>query len=174
MKEYSFDELKEKHLRRERTYIHTLTGAERHELMFAPYHIAATEFRVLGFLFFNGNEAEPSVIADSLHILRQTMTKIIDGLEKRSIVVREIHPSDRRRVHVRLLPEGYSLAKKLVELETAYSDRVEQYFTPEEMNTYRDLFWRMQSARDEALRNFLEMRDHPSDLEPFAQTEEKE
>lgn len=173
MKEYSFQELKDKYNAREGSYVHGLNGAERHELMFEPYHITPTEYRVLGFLYVNGNEAEPSVIADSLHVLRQTMTKIIDSLENRGFVMRKEHPSDRRRVYIALLPEGTLLAKQLLQLETAYADRVEQYFEPEELATYRKLFWKMQTARDEALRSFLDMRDHLDGLEQFKETNNK-
>lgn len=40
--------------------------------------------------------AAPSQIADDLMILRQSMTNIVDSLEKQSLVERSAHPNDRR------------------------------------------------------------------------------
>ena len=53
----------------------------------------------------------PSQIADELMILRQSMTNILDALEKRGLVCREIDPGDRRRIRVQLLPEGETAGK---------------------------------------------------------------
>lgn len=152
---YSFEQLKELHQKREETYISSLSGQRRHEIMFEPFNVSPTEYRVLAFLYFNGREAEPSVIADSLHILRQTMTKVIDSLEKKSFVSRREHPTDRRRVFITLLPEGASSAEKLVSMETDYCNLVDEQFSKEELDTYHELSWRIQKVSDDTLRSFL-------------------
>ena len=164
-KKYTFEEMKRKHEMREHAHTHALTGSQRHELLFSPYHVNPMEYRTLAFLYFREEEVEPSIIADSLGIQRQTMTRILDGLEKKKYVTRKVHPTDRRRVHIQLLPEGEKLARELVGIETAYADAVEKRFSPEEMKLWREMFWRMQKARDEVMGSFLEMRDHVAELE---------
>lgn len=159
MKEtYTEEEYRKLYEHRERFHLSTLSGKTRHEQLFEPYGVSPTEFRTLSFLVWNPVGSEPSVIADSLMILRQTMTKVIDSLESKGLAERTLHPKDRRRVYVRLLPAGVELAKKLLELETDYSEAVESHFTPEELENFRRLFWKMQNAREEELRRILEER----------------
>ena len=157
-KAYSFSELKKTNDVREHSYVNSITGSQRHELMFAPYQISASEYRTMAFLYFRQAEAEPSVIADSLRVPRQKVTRVLDSLEKKGYVIRKEHPTDRRRIYASLLPEGEKLARELIELETSYSDDVLDSFTPKEIEQYRDLFWKMQKVRIDVLRRYLEAR----------------
>ena len=59
------------------------------------------------------HECEPSVLADAMHIPRQTMTSMLDIMEERKFIVRESHPSDRRKKIIRLSREGKEFAKAL-------------------------------------------------------------
>ena len=59
------------------------------------------------------HECEPSVLADAMHIPRQTMTSMLDTMEERKFIVRESHPSDRRKKIIRLSQEGKEFAKAL-------------------------------------------------------------
>lgn len=56
-----------------------------------------------------GEPLAPSVIADRLMITTGSMTSLLDTLEKRGLVRRQPHPSDRRRLLVELTPEGQAL-----------------------------------------------------------------
>ena len=157
-KAYTLAELKQTNDIREHSYVNSITGSQRHELMFAPYQVSASEYRTLAFLYFRQTEAEPSVIADSLRVPRQKVTRVLDSLEKKGYVIRKEHPTDRRRIYASLLPEGETIARELIELETSYSDDVLASFTPEEIGQYRDLFWRMQKVRLDVLRRYLVAR----------------
>lgn len=156
--EYTFDQLKELHEKREYAYTKSLSGQRRHEIMFDPYNVSPTEYRALAFLYFNGHEAEPSIIADSLEILRQTMTKVIASLEKKGLVSRREHPTDRRRVYIKLLPKGIQVAEELVVLETDYCRMVDSNFSQEELDTYHDLSWRLQKISDDTLQSLMASR----------------
>lgn len=57
---------------------------------------------------------EPAKLAELCDIPRQTMTSIIDALERRAYAERETHPTDRRRKLVRLLPGGRDLAERII------------------------------------------------------------
>ncbi len=157
IRQYTDRELLELHERREQTFSVTLSGQRRHAVLFEPYNISHTEYRVLALLFFS-HGCEPSVMADKLLILRQTMTKVIDSLEAKGYVAREVHPYDRRKLYINLLPEGTRLARELLCLESDYLDRVDSQFTQEEMDTYRGLAKRIQEARETVMEQIVAER----------------
>lgn len=157
IKYYSDQELRALHERREKTFSVTLVGQRRHAILFEPYNISHTEYRVLALLFFSGG-CEPSVIADKLMILRQTMTKVLDSLEAKGYVERTVHPYDRRKVFINLLPEGKRLARELLCVESDYLGRVDGQFTQEELDTYRSLSARIQEARTVVMQEIMAER----------------
>lgn len=156
-RQYTDQELLVLHNRREQTYSVTLTSQRRHAILFEAYDISHTEYRVLTSLFFT-NGCEPSIIAGKLMLLRQTMTKVLDSLEAKGYVVRMNHPNDRRRLFVNLLPKGRQMARELLCLESDYINRVDELFTPEELETYHSLFSRIQEARINVLQQMMEER----------------
>ena len=158
IRKYTDRELLELHQRREQTFSVTLKGQRRHAILFEPYNISHTEYRVLALLFFS-HGCEPSVIADKLMILRQTMTKVVDSLETKGYAVRTVHPYDRRKLFINLLPEGQRVARELLCLESDYIDRVDSQFTQEEMETYRSLSARIQQAREKVMEEIVAERD---------------
>ncbi len=157
IRQYTDRELRALHERREQTFSVTLSGQRRHAILFEPYNISHTEYRVLALLFFSDG-GEPSVIADKLMILRQTMTKVIDSLEAKGYVERTGHSYDRRKVYINLLPAGKRLARELLCLESDYLDRVDRQFTEEEMETYRSLSRRIQDARAAVMQEIVAER----------------
>ncbi|WP_433010264.1 MarR family winged helix-turn-helix transcriptional regulator [Kribbella sp. CA-294648] len=57
-----------------------------------------------------------------LSIERSSLTSMVDRLERRSLVARNAHPTDRRACQIALTPEGHTLADQA---HTAFTDRVE-------------------------------------------------
>jgi DNA-binding MarR family transcriptional regulator len=75
--------------------------------------ISQAEAHVLSFL--SASARAPCSIADvhrSFGHRRSTLTSILNRLEDRGLVAREIHPEDRRSYLLRLTPEGRPLASK--------------------------------------------------------------
>lgn len=80
-----------------------------------------------------GEQAEPAVLAEQMFMPRQTMTYILDQLERQSLVQRTPHPADRRRKIIALTPEGEELASRiLLDLLTCERTAVARAFTPEQ------------------------------------------
>jgi len=154
IRQYTDRELLELHERREQIFSVTLMGQRRHAILFESYNISHTEYRVLALLFFSQG-CEPSVMADKLMILRQTMTKVIDSLEAKGYAVRTVHPYDRRKLFITLLPEGKKIVRELLCLESDYIDRVDSQFTQEELDAFHSLSARMQHARESVMREIL-------------------
>lgn len=70
-----------------------------------------------------GEPLAPSVIAERLMVTTGSMTSLLDTLERRHLVRRQAHPSDRRRLLVHLTDEGEALVDtflpEIVAVQTA-------------------------------------------------------
>ena len=124
---------REKMLSREASYRHTLETEKRHEKLFAPYGISFSVYRVL--------------------------TNLRNNLEKRNLVERALDPSDRRRLIVRILPEGEELARKAMAEEQRYGLRIMAYISEEDVREYNRLEKRMYEAKVAALNDILSERE---------------
>ena len=58
---------------------------------------------------------EAAELADHLYLPRQTMTYMLDSLEKEGNIYRESHPTDRRRKIIRLTERGKGFTKGIME-----------------------------------------------------------
>lgn len=144
---------------REESYRYTIETEKRHELLFASYGINFSYYRTLVYLLFHPDGAAPSQIADDLLILRQSMTSIIDFFEKRALVERVSDSKDRRRIQVRLLPEGQALGETLLKIEDAYGERLKEYISAEEIDTFHQLEKKMYEAKVSALNDIIAERE---------------
>ena len=93
-----------------------------------------TPIKVLLYLKLFQNDVEPSVIADFICVPRQTMTSILDGMEKDGLIVRQEHPSDRRRKLVRFARKGSALAERVLKEIRRHEAKAMESLTPEELS----------------------------------------
>ncbi len=104
------------------------------------YHgVSYSEYRIIRLLTKYPDGVEPSVIADKLAILRQTVTNMVDNLQSSFLVERIPHPADRRRIYVILTAEGKALADTLIEEMAKVQTDVLSRFTTEEMLEYLEI-----------------------------------
>jgi DNA-binding MarR family transcriptional regulator len=61
-----------------------------------------------------GEPLEPSVIAERLIITTGSMTSMLDTLEKRGLIRRMSHPTDRRKLLVEVTDEGVAILDQLL------------------------------------------------------------
>jgi DNA-binding MarR family transcriptional regulator len=78
--------------------------AKRVEVALAQVELTLPQYRVLGILA--EGSAAASGLADRLAVRRPSITALIDGLVARGLVDRRQEDTDRRRVELRLTPEG--------------------------------------------------------------------
>lgn len=109
-------------------------------------------YNILRFLKRHPDGVEPSVIAQNLSMLRQSISNTVFDLEKRGLVESKNHPTDRRRILIYLSPEGAELEKKLSQEMRALHASVFAHFTNEEMRTYLDLRNRIIQCMQEVIR----------------------
>ena len=70
---------------------------------------------ILVHLHLHPEDSEPAAMADANYFPRQTITFILDILERKGLAVRNPHPNDRRRKIVKLTPNGKAMAKDMVQ-----------------------------------------------------------
>ena len=69
---------------------------------------------VLVHLHLHPEDSEPAAVAAANYFPRQTITFILDLLEREGLAVRQPHPNDRRRKLVVLTPKGKDKAEEMV------------------------------------------------------------
>lgn len=77
------------------------------------YHLPVNACMVLMHLHLHPEDSEPAAMAAANYFPRQTVTFILDTLEKKDLAVRKPHPNDRRRKLVQLTPRGKQLAETM-------------------------------------------------------------
>jgi long-chain acyl-CoA synthetase len=78
--------------------------SKRVEVALAQVELTLPQYRVMGILA--EGTAAASALADRLAVRRPSITALIDGLVARGLVDRRQEDADRRRVSLRLTPEG--------------------------------------------------------------------
>ena len=98
-------------------WTHLLLRAARIYMdLFSASPISRTETEILALLFLeDGERSEPALLADRLHVSRQSMTGLLDRLESAGFVSRCAHETDRRRKVVRLTDKGLRLVQTVAE-----------------------------------------------------------
>ena len=93
------------------------------------YRLPANVCMVLMHLHLHPEDSEPAAMAAANHFPRQTVTFILDTLERQGLAVRTPHPNDRRRKRVQLTPKGRRLAETMfrdvVRFESAALRKIE-------------------------------------------------
>ncbi|ACL60094.1 MarR family winged helix-turn-helix transcriptional regulator [Methylobacterium nodulans] len=79
-----------------------------------PHGLSEGKFVLLFLLEDAEDGLSPHELADRAGVTRGTVTGLLDGLERAGFVRRLSHDEDRRRLVVRLTPEGRRLAKDLI------------------------------------------------------------
>src|SRR5919199_2517671 len=104
--------------RAQTAYVALLSTADRVRTFFetvcAPFDITAQQYNVLRILRGAEPEGLPTLtIAERMIERTPVITRMVDRLEAKGLVAREVRPHDRRRVYCRITKKGLSLLKLL-------------------------------------------------------------
>lgn len=83
---------------------------------------------------------EPAMLADRLSIARQSMTSLLDQLEKNDLIRRERHPNDRRRIHVYLTETGRKTTMAILDKLAVHERAVTEDISREEIATFNRIY----------------------------------
>lgn len=83
------------------------------EVELRRYDATLIRFHIMSTLFKNGGEMTPSEIAESVFREKNSITAVINTLERQGVVRREPSPNDRRSVRVVITDKGWKEANQL-------------------------------------------------------------
>ncbi len=115
-------------------------------------NLSYNSYLVLEELLANPEGLEPAVLADRLNIPRQTMTFVLDHLEKDGFLNRNPHPSDRRKKLIRLSPEGLLLSRQVSEDILQRECRAMKALSNMEQQTLLEIYDKLSAAFEESFR----------------------
>lgn len=73
------------------------------------YNMSYADINMLDAIYDRNKITEPTVLAEELLIPKQTVTSMLDKLEKSGYVKRKHNENDRRKINVHLMPKGENL-----------------------------------------------------------------
>ncbi|HEX6507434.1 MAG TPA: MarR family transcriptional regulator [Chloroflexota bacterium] len=76
--------------------------------------LSATGFEILAIVEGAGEPLTPHVIADRLLVTSGTMTSLLDTLERRGLIRRVPHPSDRRKLLIEITDEARTIVDRML------------------------------------------------------------
>lgn len=85
------------------------------------------------------DDDEPALLAQVTCFPRQTMTYVLDTLEKRGLAWCEPHPSDRRRKRVILTETGRKLSRKMLDEMLVFEEAALAAIPGPEIETFKHL-----------------------------------
>jgi DNA-binding MarR family transcriptional regulator len=107
---------------------------------------SSAAFNVLAIVLGAGEPLPPSVIAQRMVVSRQTITGILDSLEKRGLARRVPHAEDRRMTLIEITPEGKRRTENLLPRLHAAESEGMSCLTPEEQRTLLRLIAQLQHS----------------------------
>ena len=79
--------------------------------LFRASPLPRAETEVLALVWENPDSAEPALLAGALRVSRQSMTGLLDKLERGGYLARTPHAADRRRKTIRLRKKGLAVVR---------------------------------------------------------------
>lgn len=137
--------------------IYQTSQAIRHHIdqMLKPFDITAEQLHIM-------KNIEPQCGKTQQEICRlagkspANITRILDRLEKKKLIVRRYNPVDRRSQLVSLTETGHTLASSLSDLFTTLSKKIEKNIDKNEIGVVRKVLGQIET-------NLLELSEDPGD-----------
>jgi DNA-binding MarR family transcriptional regulator len=118
------------------------------DIHFARYGLSIGKFTLLMQLYVASEGLTPSEFAERADVTRATITGLLDGLEREELVKREAHPSDRRRLIIRLTQKGRSFVAKILPDHFCRTTGLMANLTSTEKKTLIKLLNKVQTGTD--------------------------
>ncbi|SDG85245.1 DNA-binding transcriptional regulator, MarR family [Vibrio xiamenensis] len=101
-----------------------------------PEDITSTQAKVL-FQIYHFRFDRPSQIGKSLNVDNSAITRMLDRLEKKGLLLRVPDPSDRRSIVIQLTESGVDVVKRSLPLARSAIDELTQALSEEEIEQLR-------------------------------------
>jgi|SRR5947209_547601 len=108
-------------------------------------HLSATASQILAVVEGAGEPVSPHVIAERLLVTSGTMTSLLDTLERRGLIRRVPHPTDRRKLLIDITDEARSILDRLLPRVHGAERDAFAVLSDEECTTLVELLERVQA-----------------------------
>jgi DNA-binding MarR family transcriptional regulator len=115
-----------------------------------PFSVAGATIH----LYVHPEDAEPARLADAIYIPRQSMTFVLDALERQGLATRTPHPEDRRKKIIVLSSKGQALAKTLLDKLLLFEIQAFNNFSEKERTQLKTLAEKMAEQMTQLNRDF--------------------
>ena len=102
------------------------------------YPINATEFAVLEFLYSKG-EKSIQEIRDRILLASGSATYVVDSLEKKSYITRNVSQKDKRVTYIRLTEEGMKLINDIFPVHKKNTKRIFEKINEKELVILKEI-----------------------------------
>lgn len=137
-------------------YLHFLL-ADQERRIYAKWcqkrGISYIKMQLLYYISNAENGAKPSELADTMLIPRQTMTGLLDQLEKKKLISRQRYLKDRRKLHIVLEEEGQAMLDTVLSELLKYEMAVMHSIDAEEFRIFNKVFTKLVSELTNQLNN---------------------
>ena len=120
------------------------------------WNLSYNSYLLLEELYHHPEGLEPAATADHLSIPRQTMTFLLDSLERDGHLERLPHPADRRRKLITLTPKGRCFGEEVVNTIFKKERAAMEALSPAEQEQLLEMYERLQRGFE---RSFLSETD---------------
>jgi len=104
------------------------------------------QFLILYALLLSEHPLSPTGLSKILPIEPQSITAVLDRLERRKLVVRRRSSKDRRAIHVRLTPDGHDLLRDRIPAMKYLLERTIGTLSPEERHSLQTVSRKLSTA----------------------------
>lgn len=117
------------------------------------YHLSGTEMTVLLFLYNNPNQNTATDIIKYSRMAKANISKAVEHLIRRDLLVRIRDAQDRRVVHLCLTPTAECIMPDMLGAAEQYLRGIFEGFTPEEMHAFSEYNNRLADNAEKQLQN---------------------
>ena len=121
-------------------YLLTVTQHEVFQVFsqgLTPFNITPGQYGVLRYLWEN-SACTPKEISQVLRLENSTVSGVLDRMEKKGLIKRELDSNDRRSIRVVLTPEGASMRDGVLEIIDDLNKQVLDVLSPEQREIFID------------------------------------
>lgn len=121
-------------------YLLTVTQHEVFQVFsqgLTPFNITPGQYGVLRCLWEN-SACTPKEISQVLRLENSTVSGVLDRMEKKGLIKRELDSNDRRSIRVVLTPEGASMRDGVLEIIDDLNKQVLDVLSPEQREIFID------------------------------------
>lgn len=112
---------------------------ERMDARLARFDVTPAQTHVLLYLYRNGGERSQQEIVEHLRVKPPTANGILERMEEKGLVAREINSSDARRKSVRLTERGEELRQLMQKTFFDAEETLTRGITPEEQTVLHEI-----------------------------------